>query len=362
MEIAKLRKTLERERIEQKQRKAARHQLVDKEDANTEESGDEIQEQPTKTTVSRKSSLKEPTTKSSLDIHHGSAADKREPAAEHNRRHSETSLLSTRSRRRGLSAENMTSAFILPDITIRTSGDGAEKVANLSSENRAVLAGLTRHNAQNCTVCKRIVGHGETHEHCERARETVTVPKPIPVSERMPQPLPGEEDITMRPAQAPGLALATVLKGLEDEIAHHKIKLAQYQTIYNSHDPSLSKRKRKSCQQKIENLLQVIDSKADQIYALYDVLEGQKQEGQDLSEEQVEVTLLSIGVDLPTLHLRGGGQESKGNAQGAERHHWELSSEDGDEEELPWEGIEPATEATRSGYAGTKGRRASSVA
>jgi hypothetical protein len=135
--------------------------------------------------------------------------------------------------------------------------------------------------------------------------------------------------------------------------------LAQHQAIYNSHDASLSKRKRKSIFTKIGTLLKTIDAKADQIYALYDVLEGQKANGHEITEEEVEVTLNSIGINPMELRLRGGEVNSirrnkvayadEGQSEESEESEEGESSEeeeahgDGDNDddmELPWEGIE----------------------
>ena len=274
---------------------------------------------------------------------------------EHNRRHSETSILSTRSRRRGLDTENMTSAFIVPDITIRNAG--IQPVPNLSKEAHDALNQLATHDGQNCLVCKRTIGHDEHHEHGDKARDAVKILKPVPVSERMPKSNTFEEEPTIRPAQAPGLALAIVMKGLEDELTHLKIDLAQYQALYNGHDPALSKRKRKSVYHKIETLLQAIDVKADQIYALYDVLEGQKQDGHEISEEEVEITLESVGISPACLHLRGGGvgekQEDERESP-SERQPWDLDSDGGSDDDLPWEGIETTVETAKSGFVGRR--------
>ena len=188
------------------------------------------------------------------------------------------------------------------------------------------------------------------------------ISKPIPVSERILQATDSDEDHTIRPSQAPELALATVMKGLEDELDHLKIQLSKYQTLYNGQDPALSKRSRKSVHSKIQNLLQAIDAKADQIYALYDVLEGQKQDGHELSDEEVEVTLQSIGVDVASLHLRGGEgekqQAEKKTDKAPKRHAWDLESE-ADSEELPWEGIESTLESMKSGFSKVGCRRSS---
>ena len=285
---------------------------------------------------------------------------------EHNRRHSETSLLSIRSRRRGLDAESMTSAFIVPDITIRNPVANTEEIPAVTKEGQKVLDGLANHNGQNCTVCTRFVKRGEDHDHAQAVKETVKIPKPVPVSERMLKTIDDEDDHTIRPSQAPGLALATVMKGLEDELAHLKIQFSKYQTLYNGHNPALSKRSRKSVQQKMEGLLRAIDVKADQIYALYDVLEGQKQEGHEISDEEVEITLQSIGVDVASLQLRGGEVEKQAEKPKpepkprVESHPWDLESE-GESEDLPWEGIDSTVETTKS-VVSMAGRRRSSAA
>ena len=141
----------------------------------------------------------------------------------------------------------------------------------------------------------------------------------------------------MRPAQSPELALATVLKALEDELAHLKMQLVAYQGSYNKLDASLSKRKRKSLGEKIEKLLKDIDMKADQIYALYDVLEGQKQNGREMTEQEMEVTLQSIGIDT-------AGRTADVTATTDKSSRKEPDSEDDDE--LPWEGFESTLEMT----------------
>ena len=275
----------------------------------------------------------------------------------HDRRHSEPSMLSVRGRRRDINAENITSAFIVPDITIKNVGANTTQVPKLSKEGQEIIDNLAAHDLQNCTVCKREVKGDEKHEHDETTKRTVNITTPTPVSDRVPEADEEFGNATIRPAQPPGLALATVLKELEDELDHLKIQLSHYQTLYNSHDPALSKRKRKSVQQKMETILQTIDIKADQIYALYDVLEGQKQDGHEISDEEVEITLQSIGVvKAPELRLRGGGDDDEKGNDGDEkahdeRHPWDLESDAGDSEDLPWEGIESTVETTKSGFA-----------
>jgi hypothetical protein len=154
----------------------------------------------------------------------------------------------------------------------------------------------------------------------------------------MAVPAPYEDEPTISPSVDPGLALATVIKGLDDEIAHLKIEHARIQSAYNKHDSSLGMRQRKALKKRLDKLLKAIDIKSDQVYALYDVLEGQKQCGQQMSEEEIEITLLSIGVD-PEDFTKGSKKGGKQTTQ----HQNEDDDEDDSELDLPWEGIEETT-------------------
>ncbi|MCJ1393956.1 hypothetical protein MMC18_006833 [Xylographa bjoerkii] len=345
-EIAKLRKTLEQERIARKQRLGQSSKAFQPKTDNT---------QPTDTApLPRNSSMKELTAQSGNRVADDTIHTQREfdqtiqsrlPTS-HHRRQSEHSLLEQRNQRRGLGMDDMTSAFIVPDITMRNPTTTSEGTRNMSASAQQASKNTPKHDDQNCTVCKRVVEHGSSHNHDETVKDTIKIPKPIPVSDRMPEAGPYEEEPTMRPSQPPPVALATVIKGLEDELAHLKIQLSQYQSLYNQHDPALSKRKRKSVLAKIEKLTQAVDIKSDQIYALYDVLEGQKADGHEISEEEIEITLQSIGIDLGKLGLRGGDLPEE-NSNTKERHLWELESSSESEGDMPWEGIETTADLTR---------------
>ena len=238
--------------------------------------------------------------------------------------------------------EDMTSAFILPDITMRNPGTAEDAGPKLSSATQQVFDNLAQHDGQNCTVCKRVIEHGSTHDHDHTGKQIIRIPKPVPVSDRMPEPDSYIEEPTIRPSQPPPVALAKVMKALEDELEHLKMKLSRYQVLYNQHDPSLGQRKRKSVMDKIANLLKAVDAKADQIYQLYDVLEGQKAAGQEISEDEFEMTLQSIGIDIERMGLRGGElPEEQSNER--KRNPWDLDSSD---EDLPWKGIETTIETT----------------
>jgi hypothetical protein len=252
--------------------------------------------------------------------------------ASRNRRHSD-SAVSARTKRRRNAAEDMTSEFIIPDISTNIHSNAPQHPA-LSANARRVLDDLCKHDCKNCTVCNRVA----SFENNTGVKHKMHIPKPIPVSERMPVPAPYEDEPTIRPSVEPGLALASVIKGLDDEIAHLKIEHARIQSAYNKHDSSLGMRQRKALKKRLDKLLKAIDIKSDQVYALYDVLEGQKQCGQQMSEEEIEITLLSIGVD-PEDFTKGS---KKGGKQTTQRQN-EDNDEDDSELDLPWEGIEETT-------------------
>lgn len=111
-----------------------------------------------------------------------------------------------------------------------------------------------------------------------------------------------EEEPTIRPSQPPALALASVIQGLEDELSRAKQEFVRYQNIYNQQNPTAGKRARRLLKEKMEVFLKDIDVKADYIYSLYDVIEGQKlrskeeQQDSEAADEMVRLTLRSMGI------------------------------------------------------------------
>ncbi|KAK5992551.1 hypothetical protein PT974_05964 [Cladobotryum mycophilum] len=173
----------------------------------------------------------------------------------------------------------------------------------LSTKARRVLDNLCGHSCQNCIVCSRITSHSGVVSSAELAagKKRVIVPRPVPVSDKQAQ----GEDMTVRPAQSPGHALALVIKGLEDESQHLQLELTRLQAQYNGSDKSHSRRQRLAVAEAIRMVLKRLEVKNDQIYSLYDVLEGQKAAGQAMSEEEIELTVLSI-TGMTVRDVTGG--------------------------------------------------------
>ena len=283
--MAKLRRVLEQERIARKKKT-----IVTSDNQTTR--GDALQKlfDVTAPLPSKHSVAAETIDKTDTGIYSEPSTPIRAPNT-HQRHHSEDSLLQRRDQRSGLI--DMTSAFIVPDITMRNVTANIDEFSQLPAS---------------------------------PPKKTIKVPKPVPVSDRMPAALCGDEP-TIRPSQPPAKALATVLKGLEDEMESLKRQHAHFQAIYNQHDPALSKRRRKVVYQKMQSMMKDIDIKADQIYSLYDVLEGQKAAGQTMTEDEFEMTLQSIGIDPNDVDWTGHDRSAHADGDGD------------DSEELPWEGI-----------------------
>ncbi|KAH6657267.1 hypothetical protein BKA67DRAFT_554809 [Truncatella angustata] len=214
--------------------------------------------------------------------------------------------------------ENMTSALFIDDITLesrkraarrgeqkeavkfatetQTTGVPRKPIAVLSSEARRVLDGLCNdHDCSNCIMCVRINAHSHDVEGGrDMGKKVITITRPVPVTDRITNPVSADADITLRPAQEPGLALATVLKGLNDDLAHLEVKISRKNKQLGGLDPSFARRQRKQVNGQLQRLMREREVKQDQIYRIYDVIEGQKQAGQQMSQAEVDITVSSI--------------------------------------------------------------------
>ena len=122
-----------------------------------------------------------------------------------------------------------------------------------------------------------------------------------------------------------------------------KLKAHRNHKIYDSHDPALTKRSRNSVFEKIQALYKAIELRADHIYSLYDVLEGQKQCGQEMSQEQVEVTLQSMGIYPEDLSFASGfkGENKSTNVPKLEpRPNQPRPGSSFSDDDAQWEGTE----------------------
>ncbi|EGS19033.1 uncharacterized protein CTHT_0056550 [Thermochaetoides thermophila DSM 1495] len=214
---------------------------------------------------------------------------------------------------------------------------------------KQVLDSLCKHNSTNCNICLRIaavpnaaisVPDGSkpaepllTAEDISRGKKTVTASKPIPpsalnnansvITNTVPQtpnrpvPLP-EDQPTIRPSMPPGEALAVLIKETRDEIDHLQMRLRSLNEKYFAMDKAVGMRERRKLMGDIQRLQAELEAKSGHLYRLYDVLEGQREAGQEMRRDEVEVTVLSWlgGVKAAEEEEEeegggGGGEEGK---------------------------------------------------
>lgn len=226
----------------------------------------------------------------------------------------DTSMLSNTSRRRRSAPTEMTSAFIMPDIDI----DTRKQITTRLEFTQRIRS--KQHDDANCTVCRR--------QSASHPSDPLRVPKLVPVSTRMPDDI----DATLRPARSPREALALVVKELSDERIHLHAELAAKRALLEAHDPSLGRRNRHEIEADVQDLLAKIKIRDEQIYNLYDVLEGQDH---DITEQVVED--LTDRIRAEDAEVEKKGKEKKVTIQSfhEDEENGDLSVHD----ELPWEGF-----------------------
>lgn len=250
----------------------------------------------------------------------------------HGRRHSVPEVKAKNNNGKANATIDLTSAYLIPDITLAAGPSTSARAEPLSDSAKTVFNKLCRHDSGNCTMCSRIATYGNNGQ---RVKQTITIKRPIPITSRQRGP-----DATLRPAMSPGRALAHVLKGLEDELAHLNLRHGNYQRHYFSLDAAQDRQKSRALEEKLTMTLEAIKRKRKQIYDLGDVLEGQKVSGQEMTMSEIEVTLvgLGLGLDSPLFCCERDGKR-------------EMVEEDGratgnyfEDIELSWAGIEESTQ------------------
>ncbi|KAK4462098.1 hypothetical protein QBC42DRAFT_328276 [Cladorrhinum samala] len=263
------------------------------------------------------------------------------------RRNSET----TRENPTGTTEPNMTSAFFMPDITMSgarpmsasnttTTNNNKQAVPSLSKDARRVLDGICSHKSGNCHVCVRIAAHGDkqsttippssvkiqiTAKDLAKGKKTVSVEKPVPVSDRRASPASKtySDEPTLRPSMPPGEALAILIKETKDEIEHLQMELKELNEVYFGLDKSVGARERKRVMGEIKRVQGEVEAKSAQLYRLHDVLEGQKVAGQVMERDEVDVTVLGGLVRTEV----GTGVEAGGRSKNKEREREMTGSE-----------------------------------
>jgi hypothetical protein len=152
-----------------------------------------------------------------------------------------TAASNTSRRRRHLSLdENMTSAYILPDITVNQPAKQQAKL-HVSHEAQSVLHRHDPEHVENCAVCQRLTTKKTRHSSHHATHATEKTDFTAQITRLMRDAMLDEP--TIRPKISPWLALANVKKLLTDQFEEAKLKHSQAWEKYDAIEaPSNSKR------------------------------------------------------------------------------------------------------------------------
>jgi len=119
-------------------------------------------------------------------------------------------------------------------------------------------------------------------------RQTSAVRRPIPVSDRMGSSFADE---TIRPSQSPARALATVIEALRGEESQIQDEIANLNRRLDGLPSDRSHRAREATFSNLRVLYEKLRQKGTQIYELFNVAEGLKFAGIDMTDDLAEGTL-----------------------------------------------------------------------
>lgn len=215
------------------------------------------------------------------------------------RGYSESSVIK-RPKCSSLPRDDLTSGYIVPDITFNQKGImGSQASLQLPADTRPHSEVGQQNVAQDCTERSDILSYAPVQAIEQPIQQDAESRQLPPICDAELNITIHDEEPTIRPSQPADVALATVMESLKAEHAAQRAEMAKYQASYDRHDVSISRRQRNRIVEKIQALLASTNIKADQIYNLQDVLEGHKQHGQPLTQHQIDDTLQSLGLDLP---------------------------------------------------------------
>lgn len=217
---------------------------------------------------------------------------------EHARRSSSSSVSNTRTRPHNALADR-TSSLLMDDFTLTKPPTMDDQAVNLPATVPATLP-LPPLDLAPLDVVHNETQHSDLgNTQAQPAQQAIEPAKKLTVSDEELDLTINDEEPTERPSQPPAAALAAVLESVQAERALQLTQLAKYQANYNRHDTALNRRQRKQLHTKIIALTESVDRKADQIYNLHDLVADQEQKGQSMTQNQVDNTLQSLGLELP---------------------------------------------------------------
>ncbi|KAK4936257.1 hypothetical protein LTR10_022844 [Elasticomyces elasticus] len=189
-----------------------------------------------------------------------------------------TAASNTSRRRRHLDLdENMTSAYILPDITVNQPATSSRPLVSLEAQN--VLHRHDPEHVDKCTVCQRLTSKKIKHvthaPHAVQQNANEKTDFTAQITQLMKDTM--LEEPTMRPKISPWLALANVKKLLTDQFQEAKRKHNQAWEKYDAIDAPLSSKKHAAASQDLFYWSKKMEECRINLDQLRDVEEGMKE-------------------------------------------------------------------------------------
>lgn len=197
----------------------------------------------------------------------------------------------SRRRRRASLEDNMTSAYILPDITMEQQAQSP--VVKVSQAAQTVLHSLDPEHINNCDVCHRLTKHIRATERKASSREasskTATVEPISKVQDFAAKPVPQPDytaalagfanesyvsDLTMRPKMAPSQALMRVKVLMDAQFRKAKERHRLAWEKYDMIDAPLSSRKHAEISKEMQHWAEKMEECRVHLDYLRDVEEG----------------------------------------------------------------------------------------
>ncbi|KJR82171.1 uncharacterized protein SPSK_02992 [Sporothrix schenckii 1099-18] len=159
-----------------------------------------------------------------------------------------------------------------------------------TSTSAASTTAICKHNRVNCVVCCQNAGPVG-----ENAKVTVAVPRPIQPGQPTSSNTAGRRnDILPDPSMDPGSALAYVMKLLDDERRHLWMQILAMRKSGETEEALNDKQRPRRVLREAEELWNAYVLKVEQLNRLDDVLAGQRAAGQDMTREEIDVTITRI--------------------------------------------------------------------
>ncbi len=174
-------------------------------------------------------------------------------------------------------------------VSFQTTNTAPHATRSSVASTTTTAATVCRHNRVNCVICCQKAGPVG-----ENLKVTVAVPRPIPARGAELEQKQRQRQLLPDPTMDPGSALAYVMKLLDDERRHLWMQIQAMRKQGEAEEGRNDKQRPRQALREAEELWKAYVLKVEQLNRLDDVLEGQREAGQDMTREEIDVTITRI--------------------------------------------------------------------